>query len=343
MKSNLLEIENFLRHLLLTKFKVILPGVGTILIKEEISKFDREKKSISAPVLKIIFNDKISEENQDLSGELREFFNVSEEEAICQLRDYSEKIFRGLNQDKQYEISGIGVLFLDTREKLCFLPNQSIVDLVNCNSEETVPVFNYPVIETTEQIKPSVLTSPAIQTPVTDSLLQVEHKTKFYQNKKILIPSLVCLSIILTLLFINHGWLINLKSDSDVKPQDKDNVLALADSTLWDQVHLDSSLIDDTMKVISASIKDTLPLLTRADYFVIIASFENLGNAENYAISMNKKGINTSMFAPFGGGNLYRISAGNFTNKEEAKIKSDELKNQYNLLSWILSLTNNQN
>lgn len=73
----------------------------------------------------------------------------------------------------------------------------------------------------------------------------------------------------------------------------------------------------------------------RTVYYVVVASYDNMGEAENYVQYM-PDGLESPVYKAFAKGKtVYRVCCGCYTNKGEAKSMVNLLANNYNMQSWI--------
>ncbi len=74
---------------------------------------------------------------------------------------------------------------------------------------------------------------------------------------------------------------------------------------------------------------------TRTVYYVVVASYDNMGEAENYVQNM-PDGLESPVYKAFAKGKtVYRVCCGCYTNKAEAQSLVSLLANNYYMKSWI--------
>jgi cell division septation protein DedD/nucleoid DNA-binding protein len=74
----------------------------------------------------------------------------------------------------------------------------------------------------------------------------------------------------------------------------------------------------------------------RNQFYVIIASFDNIYKAYSYINNLQRKGFNTIKMLKLEDGKI-RISIGEYKNKIEARNKNVEIGEKYGLKSWVLA------
>ncbi len=102
-------MEKYLLSLLNSNSRVILPGLGAFIIRQE-------------DPLDLVFNDLLAFDDGMLSEFIEKTEGLSREEAESRITDYVDKLKQTLAEEKTLALNGIGILRMDASGKIGFEP-----------------------------------------------------------------------------------------------------------------------------------------------------------------------------------------------------------------------------
>lgn len=319
-------IDSIIKELLKLHDCVIFPGLGGFVAQYASSSISDDNLIFKPPFKQILFNKNLTNNDGLLANSISKEWGISYEESVEKISSLLFNINNEIKTNKQFSFEGIGVLY------------------------EVNGILNFK-----QQSENLLLESFGLRSiNMNDFLIQSsEAKIIPIQSKsdvKQIIKNWSVAAAVIVLLFYS-AWiplktnLFNRDSDfsySDLNPFtfSKKGPSQEIKSNLVHKVPLSSentvskSLIK-TKKEIKKPISISSHNKTKSfSYEVIIGSFGEEKNAKNLIKKLRKKSFKARQLPFFK--QLFRVSAGKFSNKKNAVEYQKQIKKKLHISSWIL-------
>ena len=305
---------------------VIFPGLGGFVAQYASSSIRDNNLTFKPPFKQILFNKNLTNNDGLLANSISKEWGISYEESVEKISSLLFKINNEIKTNKQFSFEGIGILY------------------------EVNGILNFK-----QQSENLLLESFGLRSINMNDFLSHSSEGKIISIKsksdvKQIIKNWSVAAAVIVLLFYSV-WiplktnLFNRDSDfsySDLNPFtfSKKGPSQEIKSNLVHKVPLSSentvskSLIK-TKKEIKKPISISLNNKTKSfSYEVIIGSFEEEKNAKNLIKKLRKKSFKARQLPFFK--QLFRVSAGKFSNKKNAVEYQKQIKKKLHISSWIL-------
>ena len=319
-------IDPIIKELLVLHDCVIFPGLGGFVAQYASSSISDDNLIFKPPFKQILFNKNLTNNDGLLANSISKEWGISYEESVEKLSSLLFKINNEIKTNKQFSFEGIGVLY----------EVNGILNFKQQSENLLMESFGLRSINMNDFLSHS------------SEVKIISIKTK--SNVKQIIKNWSVAAAVIVLLFYSV-WiplktnLFNRDSDfsySDLNPFtfSKRGPSQEIKSNLVHKVPLSSentvskSLIK-TKKEIKKPISISLNNKTKSfSYEVIIGSFEEEKNAKNLIKKLRKKSFKARQLPFFK--QLFRVSAGKFSNKKNAVEYQKQIKKKLHISSWIL-------
>lgn len=319
-------IDPIIKELLVLHDCVIFPGLGGFVAQYASSSISDNNLTFKPPFKQILFNKNLTNNDGLLANSISKEWGISYEESVEKLSSLLFKINNEIKTNKQFSFEGIGILY------------------------EVNGILNFK-----QQSENLLMESFGLRSINMNDFLSHSSEGKIISIKsksdvKQIIKNWSVAAAVIVLLFYS-AWiplktnLFNRDSDfsySDLNPFtfSKRGPSQEIKSNLVHKVPLSSentvskSLIK-TKKEIKKPISISLNDKTKSfSYEVIIGSFEEEKNAKNLIKKLRKKSFKARQLPFFK--QLFRVSAGKFSNKKNAVEYQKQIKKKLHISSWIL-------
>ena len=319
-------IDPIIKELLVLHDCVIFPGLGGFVAQYASSSISDNNLTFKPPFKQILFNKNLTNNDGLLANSISKEWGISYEESVEKISSLLFKINNEIKTNKQFSFEGIGILY------------------------EVNGILNFK-----QQSENLLLESFGLRSINMNDFLSHSSEGKIISIKsksdvKQIIKNWSVAAAVIVLLFYSV-WiplktnLFNRDSDfsySDLNPFtfSKKGPSQEIKSNLVHKVPLSSenivskSLIK-TKKEIKKPISISLNNKTKSfSYEVIIGSFEEEKNAKNLIKKLRKKSFKARQLPFFK--QLFRVSAGKFSNKKNAVEYQKQIKKKLHISSWIL-------
>ena len=319
-------IDPIIKELLVLHDCVIFPGLGGFVAQYASSSISDNNLTFKPPFKQILFNKNLTNNDGLLANSISKEWGISYEESVEKISSLLFKINNEIKTNKQFSFEGIGILY------------------------EVNGILNFK-----QQSENLLLESFGLRSINMNDFLSHSSEGKIISIKsksdvKQIIKNWSVAAAVIVLLFYS-AWiplktnLFNQDSDfsySDLNPFtfSKRGPSQEIKSNLVHKVPLSSenivskSLIK-TKKEIKKPISISLNNKTKSfSYEVIIGSFEEEKNAKNLIKKLRKKSFKARQLPFFK--QLFRVSAGKFSNKKNAVEYQKQIKKKLHISSWIL-------
>lgn len=320
-----MEINTYIKDILLVQEKAIVPGLGGFAMKYESAKISDTQTTFMPPRKKIMFDASMLEDDRQLTAYLVEKGDITEDTARQLIADFVNEAKEKLDNGERIYFDQVGTLYKDENKILSFEPDMESALLM-----ETAGFVSF---------KSEVVSNPE----TTDS-----NDKKKGNNKGLLIIFL----IVVVLLVLAYPFKVYVY-DKYLKNKGKEPVAELIDSTpdtttevidlTADTANGSQETVADNdngqstpadTEIIDESNKPNSDPSLKGQYFLIVGSFSQTANAESLRKELSRKGFKPRVLPKEN--NRYRVSAGAFADKASAlKEKSKVAAKGYRDV-WVL-------
>ena len=325
-------ISHIIKNLLKLHDCVIFPGLGGFIAQYAPSTMSNDHLSIKPPYKQILFNKNLTNNDGLLANYIAKELGISYEASIEKISSLLFEINHEIQTNNQFSFEGIGVLykknnilnFKQVSENLLLdsfgLKSVNLNDFLNENSEsKIIPISSKNSIK--QLIKNGSLAASIIVLlfysawiPLKTNLFNQSGEfsysdlNPFTFNKAAKVEETISKKLISK----NSSNSINHSLNSLIVLNEKDEK-------------------EDETPINFSPNKE----IKQNSYEVIIGSFEKEENAENLIKKLGEKSFNARQLPFFN--QFFRVSAGKFSNKENAIIFQKKIKKKLRISSWILT------
>jgi len=311
-------VENYISELLFLHDCIIIPNFGGFVGNPQSAKLNKTTGILSPPSKQILFNANLKTNDGLLITHISNHEGITQEVAKNEVENYATKIANKLTKSKVLRIDKIGLFTLGREGNIIFL--QDSINNYSLDSFGMKATHNKAVVRGTI-IEEKVATT--IQTIRTQS----NNPKAFLRAAAVIIP-LIALSYI------------------SITQQDKINNMYTQMASLNP---FENSIITEPITEITPELKIEIKAtpvteiieeeiaqitkLQKTTYYIIAGAFSEKNNANKMLAKLKKWNYNTELIPA---GNLLRVSYNSFTNKSDALIALQEIK-QENSAAWLLT------
>ena len=319
-------IDPIIKELLVLHDCVIFPGLGGFVAQYASSTISDDNLTFKPPFKQILFNKNLTNNDGLLANSISKEWGISYKESVEKISSLLFKINNEIKTNKQFSFEGIGILY----------EVNGILNFKQQSENLLMESFGLRSINMNDFLSNSS----------EGKIISIKSKS----NVKQIIKNWSVAAAVIVLLFYS-AWiplktnLFNRDRDfsySDLNPFtfSKRGPSQEIKSNLVHKVPLSSentvskSLIK-TKKEIKKPISISLNNKTKSfSYEVIIGSFGEEKNAKNLIKKLRKKSFKARQLPFFK--QLFRVSAGKFSNKKNAVEYQKQIKKKLHISSWIL-------
>jgi len=311
-------VENYISELLFLHDCIIIPNFGGFVGNPQSAKLNKTTGILSPPSKQILFNANLKTNDGLLITHISNHEGITQEVAKNEVENYATKIANKLTKSKVLRIDKVGLFTLGREGNIIFL--QDSINNYSLDSFGMKATHNKAVVRGTI-IEEKVATT--IQTIRTQS----NNPKAFLRAAAVIIP-LIALSYI------------------SITQQDKINNMYTQMASLNP---FENSIITEPITEITPELKIEIKAtpvteiieeeiaqitkLQKTTYYIIAGAFSEKNNANKMLAKLKKWNYNTELIPA---GNLLRVSYNSFTNKSDALIALQEIK-QENSAAWLLT------
>ena len=364
-------MDNVAKHIFDLLFEhdcVILPNFGGFVANYMPAKHDVSKNIISPPKKHLLFNKNLVNNDGLLVHKVSSFEQVSYEDALSLVNDFSQKLNNELLTEKRIELKGVGILFLSNNQYRFKSSDTNFL-----KSSFGLPVLNaIPVIQISSN-EETIDTTPVIE--LKSKLDNSKNKTKkYWWVAAVLLP-----------IFFYTAWIplkTNLLTDksqfhySDLNPFSFekiknyyanslifcDNASNLTESNFdayivkqedndFGVYHIDESVSYVTVQLKQAAKMNAVSthvelakeeptaiteVFKKQKYYLIGGCFKKKSNVIGFLASLQGMGYPAIEIDLHN--NLHRVAISGYNSRKEAKIARRKILAENGLSSWVLKI-----
>ena len=365
-------IINYLIELLKDNECVIVPEFGAFISKRHSATIDYANHRFMPPYKELVFNNKLTNNDDLLLDYIMQKENISKDEALVKIQNFVNQSAAILDVNFELEMEGLGKLrkfhddyVFETQKDVNILG-----DAFGLTSFNYQPIFRtetYQVIKekiVVEQKQKNTEYSIAI-----DSVEEVSSETPT-RRKPNLFKTFAYTTLAFLLIFVinwttdksdsqlaswnpflyssPNEYFINILSSNEVMEECSDEVMETVEvAEIVEIVEIvEEQEVFETTEEIKANeevevtkipeiLNSSVPQFLNS-YYIVGGSFQTEESAEKCVNSLRKQGFeNASSLEKNNKGNI-RVYYESFAEKDEALIRLDEIKRNYNESAWLL-------
>jgi len=296
-------VEHYISELLFLHDCVILPNFGGFVGNPQSAKLNKTTGILSPPSKQILFNSNLKTNDGLLITHISNQEGVTQEIAKQNVITFANENNNKLAASKALRIDKIGLFTLGKEENIIFL--QDSANNYSLDAFGMKAATNKTISRVNEEEEKVVSTIQNIRT-------QNRNTRAFLKAAAVIIP-LVALSYF------------------SISQQDRINNAYTQMATL--NPFTTTEIVEEIIEMPMGE-EIATPIITQQHTFYIIAgAFSKQRNADKMMAKLKKQNYNTKILA---GENLIRVSYNSFTNKEDAILALNEIK-QENPSAWLLT------
>lgn len=310
---------------------VIIPGLGGFLTHFHTAKVNAISKKIEAPGRHIAFNAQLKENDGFLAHSFSKKMGISYKDALQIVETFAQFCLEEMKDGKQIAFEKLGMLSMTVTGHIQFsadlsinyddkyfgLPEIVAMPIVRNRQYEPVIQINPKAKESVKKLAPAYRKIAAVAIPLMTlglvAWLSKDHIKNYYQQSA---------SIVHIDSSVNH-------KDLD-KIQPKTKVL-FAEEKKSDVLEEAKSPEPETKEII---VQDKIEHF-HGKYHIIGGAFNNKDLADKLVEKLENNGFQAYIAGQNNVG-LYRVSAGNFENREKAVEQLRWFQSQVNASAWLL-------
>lgn len=339
----MLDILFYIKDLLLKREGLVIPGLGSFITKSQPSKIDQTGKKLIPPKKQISFNPSITRDDDHiLANTLVNQENISIDEANEAINKQVETIKQTLQNNKKFEIHGLGNFILDENNKIAFSEinkEHETLGLIEIEAEPLEPSHPSPQRKT-----PSTPPKPS---PKQAKASHRKRSLKWYWIAAILVLLIGIGGASLYYNFWNNLQFKNLLSGEETEKQKEKaqkTSIVIPDTGKLAKINKKIDQYTDKKKALmyKEQRKDTAessPVKPQDSYsyHLVVGSFKKRVNAEEFSKQVREKGFKPTILER---DNLFRVVVKSFNNKNKALVSLYHLRDTGKIKSvWLLTVS----
>jgi len=330
---------------------LVLPNFGGFVLKSSPSHFSSTGAVLAPPSKTLSFNSQLKQNDGVLAIWLQNKLKCTSSEALSNLNEFADYCTTILSTRRRLSIEGIGFFYLDFENNTCFEPQLETNFLVDSFGLKPISLIELtePVIEVKKEIvfedrigNAAINISPV--TPITK-------KQRSY--RRVIAPLALLVAIFSLLALIVTNTKISGKLKAAISGTNENGVytpLNYSTLTLIDSQKENTGYVADANGVATIEIEENKTIAVKAietfensvavkdshtarkvfthnasNFEVVLGCFSVLDNAERMLEKLKRKNINATISEQNAKG-MYVVSNGDFSNKEQAIAKLEEIK-----------------
>jgi cell division septation protein DedD/nucleoid DNA-binding protein len=335
-----LELHEHISRLLYDHECVIVPGFGAFLTRYYAAEVNHATYMMRPPSRRVYFNSSIRENDGLLAKSISYFEQVNYKQAQDYIAQSTAEWSLALKGGSKLSLSGIGRLYMDESDKLQFSPS---LEINYQRSSYGLSIFRTPAVQREAEIRKTI-------TKAIEKHVVVEHpETK---EKKVAGWASVAAMLGPVLLATAIGY-----SYFTTAPQPFENVSgftplsfsrSVTESPASEEptqisveepaasITTKEALAEDNIEISPAvEVEPTATQTASAHYHIVVGSFKEQVNANNYIDELRAKGYDA--YTAEGNNAFSRVAIGNYSTEEEARKALSDIRHNVNSGSWIFS------
>ena len=310
-------VEHYISELLFLHDCVILPNFGGFVGNPQSAKLNKTTGVLSPPSKQILFNANLKTNDGLLITHISNKEGITQEVAKNEVENYATKITDKLTKSKVLRIDKIGLFSLGREENIIFLQdsvNNYSLDAFGMKATHNKAVLRETIIE--EKV------AATIQTIRTQS----NNPKAFLRAAAVIIPLIALSYISIT----QQDKINNVYTQMASLNPFENSIIAEPITEVIPEVKIEV----EATPIIESIEEEIAPIIVpQKTYYIIAGAFSERKNANKMLAKLKKWNYNTELVP---GGNLLRVSYNSFTNKTDALIALQEIK-QENSAAWLLT------
>ena len=342
-------ITNYLKELLNDNECVIIPEFGAFISKRHSATIDYVNHSFLPPYKEIVFNDKLTNNDEILVDFISKKENISKEDSLTKIQNFVNQTAAILDVNNEYVLEGLG--------KMRKFGNDYVFEISHSENllgdSFGLTEFNYkPVFrtETYQIIKEKIVVEQKEKnTDYTIAIESVEEIPTAPRKRPSLFKSLAYTTFAFCLIFLIN-WTTE-KSDSNLaswnpflysspnefligiqefRNSSVDNGQQITDNSLCSEISLDNEQ-QTTPQQLNNSEPQNLN-----SYYIVGGSFKTEESAEKCLNGIKNQGFENASILDKNEKGYIRVYYESFAEKADALIRLDVIKSDYNESAWLL-------
>ena len=348
-----MDTGKYIKQLLQEQKSVILPGFGTLVLKDSGPELSSSGYKLTPPGLAIKFDASYSKDDEKLASLYAAADGISPEEAKQQLLEFIDEVKFALDKGEKYVIDEVGVFFRDEDQRVLFDidpgwiidPDQYGLDSIELleldddyeDDQQNIHKEGHPDDSDDDLIDIGEMTShfppaPSVKEPETS-----RESRKKWRIIYIIVASLIVIFTVIVLIPVNYedGKGIRFGKEGITLNQtdtDKDTQQKLPESIIEEI----TPPVNEQPEVIKKEEIVEETAVEKNRYFIIAGSFNNLLNASDLQDALRAEGFPSEIIITEN--KRYRVTLVSYSSKSEAIKELNILKKQDKYLNyWVLS------
>ncbi|MBN2349463.1 MAG: SPOR domain-containing protein [Bacteroidales bacterium] len=329
-----MDIDRYIKELIILSECIILPDFGGFLTKYRSSTFDKKRKIISPPSKEVLFKEDLKRDNGLLVDYISKNENIGIRKARILVEQYIDEKNAAMQKGEKVLIRGIGWFYMDKFDKIQFIPD----------STENLLADAYGLEEFSLE---GMAHENSISEPV--PILPIE-SIKRKRTGLWVIGSIIVIIFIIGILILLVPQINNssgngsntLFSSGSKKNHDKivfgQRRIIPPDSI---QVKIARQIDDRTDKQKALFYTDSLVEAPNREipatqmYFIVAGSFKNIQNARKKQQALESEGFKSEVI--YTNDNFYRVVLSTFSDKSQAIDELRRIRKGLNYTVWVMS------
>lgn len=361
-------ITNYLIELLKDNECVIVPELGAFISKRHSATIDYANHRFMPPYKELVFNNKLTNNDDLLVNFISQKENISNEEALAKIQNFVNQSAAILDVNFELDLEGLGKLrnfhgdyVFETKEDVNLLGDS--FGLTNFNFQPIFRTETYQVIKekiVVEQKQKNTEYSIAI-----DSVEEVASETPSRRKPSLFRTFAYTTLAFLFIFVINwttdksdsqlaswnpflysspNEYFINILSSNGVMEEGSNEVMEVVEvtetiETIETEVVEAVEIAEAVEFVETVEVNETVEVVVPEiikSYYIVGGSFQTETSAEKCVNDLRNQGFeNASSLERNNKGNI-RVYYESFAEKADALIRLDEIKRDYNESAWLL-------
>ena len=342
-------ITNYLKELLNDNECVIIPEFGAFISKRHSATIDYVNHSFLPPYKEIVFNDKLTNNDEILVDFISKKENISKEDSLAKIQNFVNQTAAILDVNNEYVLEGLG--------KMRKFGNDYVFEISHSENllgdSFGLTEFNYkPVFrtETYQIIKEKIVVEQKEKnTDYTIAIESVEEIPTAPRKRPSLFKSLAYTTLAFCLIFLIN-WTTE-KSDSNLaswnpflysspnefligiqefRNSSVDNGQQTTDNSLCSEISLDNEQQTTPQQLSNSEPQQLTP------YYIVGGSFKTEESAEKCLNGIKNQGFENASTLDKNEKGYIRVYYESFAEKADALIRLDVIKSDYNESAWLL-------
>jgi cell division septation protein DedD len=313
-------VSHYISELLFLHDCVIVPEFGGFVGNRKSAQLNKITGALTPPSKQILFNPNLKTNDGLLSSHIAGHEGISQEIALNNVLDYSTEKNNKLSTSKVLRLDKVGLFTLGKEGNVIFLQDSSTNYSLDAFGMQ--PTYNKTVSRKTETEKQVEATVQTI-------------RTKSRNPKTLLRAAAVVIPLVaLSYLSISQKERINnlYTQMATLNPFATNEIVTQAVDVITEK----DLVIEVETEIIETPIieeGETLVFTEQKTYYIIAGAFAEQKNANKMLNKLKRWDYNAGIVE---GGNLLRVSYDSFTNREDAVLALNKIK-QENSDAWLLT------